>query len=360
VVAGGKVFTLGWRDGQDWVEARSAEDGRVVWSQSYAAPRYGRKATGDEGLYDGPSSTPSVDAEGRWLYTLGIDGELRQWATADGTPGWRLNLYEAFDAPQRDKIGRSARRDYGYPGAPLVWRDQVIVEVGARAGTVMGFAARTGTRLWASQYQRPAGHTGGLVPLAVEGVPCLAALTLFDLVVMRLDPGREGETVGTFPWTTEFANNVVTPVAHGDSLLITAKYNHGAMTRLRVSLGGLEPVWTTRAASGVCTPVVVEGSIYWITQQAYCLDFASGEIRWKGGRFGDAGSLLATGDGKLIAWAGRGRLALLAADPQAFRELAALNLQSAEDVWPHPALAGGRLYCRDRQGQLRCLRLGAP
>src|SRR5688572_7167279 len=45
-----------------------------------------------------------------------------------GRKVWGLNLYAAY------KVGRRPGfpRDYGYTTAPLVWKDWLIVEVGAR------------------------------------------------------------------------------------------------------------------------------------------------------------------------------------------------------------------------------------
>ena len=357
IVAQGRVYTLGWKDGQDQVTALDAVTGKTVWTQAYPAPKYGRKATGDEGLYDGPSATPTFDAARSALYTLGIDGDLRAWKAADGAPLWQINLYALYDPPQRPKIGRSGRRDYGMPGAPLLVNNQLLVEVGSEQGTVMAFDPATGKRLWASQVRRPAGHTGGMAPLTVQGVPCLAVLTTYDLVVMRLDPGHEGRTVATVEWTTDFANNIVSPVVVDDTVLITSKYNHGAMRRIRFTLTGAETLWETRAASGVCTPVVHQGAVYWISDQAMCVDLATGAPRWTGAAFGDAGSCLVTADGKLLAWGGRGRLALIEATPTAYQELAVREIGAREDVWPHVALADGRVLCRDRHGRLKCFAL---
>src|SRR5947208_16280565 len=70
IVVGERVFTLGWEDGNDTLRCLSAKDGKLVWSQSYKCPRYGRFHMGDEGLYSGPSSTPEFDPATGFLYTL--------------------------------------------------------------------------------------------------------------------------------------------------------------------------------------------------------------------------------------------------------------------------------------------------
>jgi len=364
IVVKGRVYTMGWSGGSDSVVCLDAATGAVVWTQSYGSPRHARHATGDEGLYAGPSSTPEFDGETGFLYTLGLDGELNCWDTnADGRRVWRLNLYDEYRVPRRDKIGRQGLRDYGYSTAPLIQGDSVIVEVGDDEGNLMAFEKKSGRRQWASQNKDQAGHTGGLVPITVESVPCVAVLTLRRLLVARLDRGREGETVAEYEWATEFANNIATPAVHGDSVLVTSGYNHESICRLQITLGGAKKLWEQPVHAKICSPVVYGGHVYWAWQKLHCLDFETGEPRWSGGRFGDAGSCVVTGDGKLLAWGGRGTLVLAesaTASPHAYKSLVEINGLAPTDVWPHIVLSGGRLFCKDRAGTLQCMVIGQP
>ncbi len=178
IVAGGKLYVLGWRDNKDVVQCLDAASGERVWSQSYACPRYGRKATGDEGLYAGPSSTPEFDPQTGRLFTLSTDGHLHCWDTSNGGKQvWGLNRYDQFDPPQRPKFGRSGLRDYGFTSSPLAHGSWLLVEVGDDTGSLMAFDKATGKLIWKSQATGPAGHNGGPVPITVEGVPCVALLT---------------------------------------------------------------------------------------------------------------------------------------------------------------------------------------
>ena len=98
----------------------------------------------------------------------------------------------------------------------------------------MAFARHSGERVWVSEYKGPAGHTGGIVPMRVEGVACVAVLSYAGLHVARLDAGQLGKTVAIYPWSTDFANNIATPAVHESEVLITSGYN------LRLHLG-LQP-----------------------------------------------------------------------------------------------------------------------
>jgi hypothetical protein len=241
-----------------------------------------------------------------------------------------------------------------------VYNDWLLIEVGGERGTVMAFDKRTGRELWGSQHHGLAGHTGGLVPLTVEQVPCVAVLTLRELVVVRVDQEHLGETVATFPWETDWANNILTPTVCGEGLLVSAYHTHHALARVRVTLRGAEKVWQVEQASSVGSPVVVGERIYFGGQQLYCLAADSGQLLWEGGEYGDGASLLFTKDQRLIALGSKGRLALIesaARSPAKYQELAAHERLFRTDAWPHVVLADGHLYAKDRAGNLRGYRL---
>ena len=227
IVVSDRLFVMGWREQKDFVYCLDAKTGEENWSVSYKCPQYGRLAMGDEGLYSGPTSTPEYDESTGFLYTLSCDGDLICWDTNNrGQRIWSVNLYDTWSIHRRPKVGRSGQRDYGYTTAPLVHGDWVIVEAGADEGTLLALDKATGKQAWQSEAKGPAGHTGGVVPMAVEGVPCVAVMTFQGLLVTRLDAGREGRTVAQFEWITDFANNIATPAVSENHVLITSAYNH--------------------------------------------------------------------------------------------------------------------------------------
>lgn len=362
IVVGDRVYLLGWHDNKDHLTCADLATGKPIWQQSYPAPRHARHATGDEGLYEGPTATPEFDPDTKLLYTLGLDGHLACWdTTGQGKPVWAINLYDTFGAGQRPKVGRMGRRDYGYVTSPLVHGDLLLVEAGAERGTVVALNKRSGAFRWGSQYNRPAGHSGGLVPMTVGGVPCAAVFALYDLLVLRLDPGHEGKTVGTYEWTTDFAQNIATPAVHGEHILITAGYNHKATHKVAVSLdGGIRRLWEAPYYSLICSPVIHNGRVYFAWQEARCLELETGKQLWSGGRFGDAGSCIITADNKLIVWGGAGKLVLADTSPAEYKVLAEQDGLGQSDAWPHIVLANGRLLCKDRLGNVVCFRVGEP
>ncbi len=361
IIVGSKMYALGWKNNTDFLYCLDAVTGKQLWQQNYRCPPYGRKATGDQGQYKGPSSTPEFDKETGFLYTLSTDGDLNCWDTQQkGQKVWGVNLFEKYRIERRPRVGRSGLRDYGYTTAPLIYRDWVLVEVGAREGSVVAFDKRTGLRQWISDLKDPPGHAGGLVPMTVEGVPCVAVFTHGYLAVIRLDQGHEGETVATYPWKTDFANSIATPAVHENYVLITSAYNHFTICKLEITLKGAKRLWETDYASGVCSPIIYKNHVYWAWRKIHCLDFETGKLKWSGGRFDSPGSCIITGDEMLIAWVGRGSLFLAETaenSPNRLTVLAEKTNVARDLVWPHVILANGRLYCKDRKVTITCFQV---
>jgi WD40 repeat protein len=90
LVIDSRVFTFGYADKKNIVNCWNAETGKNVWRVAYPAAAYGRHATGDEGLYSGPSSTPEFDPTTDSLYTLSADGDVHCWNTAKRAYAVRL------------------------------------------------------------------------------------------------------------------------------------------------------------------------------------------------------------------------------------------------------------------------------
>ena len=82
-----------------------------------------------------------------------------------------------------------------------------------------------------------------------------------------------------------------------------------------------------------------------------CLDFGSGEVKWKQNIGG--GALIAAG-GYLLVLNERGELIVVEASPTNYREVARAQVLGGH-CWVAPAVANGKIYCKNNQGSLVCL-----
>ena len=364
VVADGRAYSLGNAGGRDTVYCIDAQSGRVAWKQSYPCAQYGRFAIGDKGQYRGPSASPVYDGETKSLYTQSLDGELVCWDAATGARRWRVNHYDAFGVKRRPSVkDKRHLRDFGYTSSPLVVGETLVAEVGSPRGTFVAFDKRTGAAKWFSDITEPAGHTGGVVGVTVGSKRCVAALCLTKLVVVSAESGSEGKTVATYPWKTDYACNISTPAVAGDRVILTSGYNMSSTALVRITPRGATKVWQQRHFSKVGSPVVHGGRVYVPYTRLMCLDLATGNRLWQGGRFGEDTSCLVAADGRVIVAGSRpgasGCVALVEGASRSrsqYAELACRTdvFRTRAKVWPHVAFADGRVYCKNSKGSIVC------
>src|SRR4029079_11158823 len=79
-----------------------------------------------------------------------------------------------------------------------------------------------------------------------------------------------------------------------------------------------------------------------------CIDLADGKRTWKGGRYGHGQVILLAEQGLLLVVSEKGELALVAATPEQFRELARFPAIEGK-TWNHPVLVGEVLVVRNDQ-----------
>ena len=89
-----------------------------------------------------------------------------------------------------------------------------------------------------------------------------------------------------------------------------------------------------------------------------CIRLSDGKKAWSSpGRMGEYVSIVRAGS-RLLVLRTNGELLLVAADPSGYRELGRTRVASSP-TWAHLALAGNRIYVKDRTG-LACFELASP
>lgn len=329
VVADGRAFTIEQRRRQEVVAAYDVETGREIWTDAWA----GEFVEGMGG--DGPRATPTYH-DGR-LYALGAIGELRCLDARTGAVIWRRNILEDSGA---------SNLDWGMSASPLVVDDKVIVLPGGRGGrSVAAYHKMTGEPLWRSLDDRQAYTSPMLVTLG--GVRQLLVVSATRAVGLTVEEGRP---LWEYPWATDMGINVAQPLLlGGDRLFLSAGYGHGAAV-IEVQREGdrftTRTVWQNlRMKNKFTSSVLHRGYIYGLDEAILaCVDAATGELKWKGGRYG-YGQLVLAGD-HLIVLTEDGDVALVSATPDRHEEVATFKAIEGK-TWNHPVVVDGWLLVRN-------------
>ena len=329
VVANGRAFTIEQRRDEEVVAGYDVATGRELWTNRW-------KAVFKESMGgDGPRATPTWH-DGR-IYALGGAGELRALEAATGKLIWRVNILEDAGA---------TNLTWGMSASPLIVRDVVIVLPGGPNGrSVVAYDRLTGERRWSALDDRQAYSSPELVSFSgVEQILVFSATRL-----MGMTPDR-GDVLWEYPWKTQYDVNASQPLVIGDNrVFVSSGYGTGAAV-LELAREGekftVREIWRNiRMKNQFTSSVLHEGYIYGLDESILaCVDAATGELKWKGGRYGYGQVLLASGH--LIVITEQGELALVRATPERHVEIAKFAALDGK-TWNHPAMAGGILLVRN-------------
>jgi outer membrane protein assembly factor BamB len=159
-----------------------------------------------------------------------------------------------------------------------------------------------------------------------------------------------GRLLWSYPWATDMGINAAQPVLLGDDrIFLSSGYGQGAAV-FEVSRDGdrfdTRTIWrNTRMKNRFTSSVLHEGYLYGLDEAILaCVDAATGELKWKGGRYG-YGQLVLAGD-HLVVLTERGEVTLVRATPEGHVELAQFAAIEGK-TWNHPVITGGRLLVRN-------------
>ena len=329
VVADGRAFTVEQRRDREVVAAYDVDTGREIWTHGWDA--HFRETMGGPG----PRATPTWH-EGR-LYALGATGPLWCLDAATGEVLWDRNILDDGDA---------ANLAWAMSASPLIVDEVVVVLPGGRDGwSVAAYDRLTGDIVW-HVLDDIQGYTSPMLT-TIGGVRQILVVTADRVAGLQVD---DGHVLWDHPWVVSNVPNMAQPLVIGDNqLFLSASYGKGAML-LELSRNGdsfnVDTVWqNSRMKNRFSSSVLRDGYIYGLDNAILaCLDAATGELMWKGGRYG-YGQLLLAGD-HLVIITERGDLVLVRATPESHQEVAGFRAIEGK-TWNVPALADGRLLLRN-------------
>lgn len=341
-VAGGTIFVMGNRDGKEYVFALDrAAEGKELWAAALGHVRH------DGAGYPGPRSTPTVDGER--VYALGMNGDLVALQAKTGRLIWSRNLHKEFEG---------TIPNWGYSESVLVDGPWVLCTPGGAKATVAAIDKQTGKTVWISPVANGAGYAS-IVVAQIEGVKQYVQFTAQGVIGVQ---AADGKFLWRYDAPANGTANISTPIVAGNDVFAASGYGTGGGL-VEISKSG--DTWNAKQAyftkamknhhGGM---LLIDGFLYGSNDPGLltCLDFKSGKEMWADRAPGKSAVVFA--DGLLIARSEEGKVSLVEATPGQFTMLCSFEQphRSGKPAWPHPVVAGGKLYLRD-QNVLMCYEL---
>jgi outer membrane protein assembly factor BamB len=323
VVADGRVYVVyvhARRDPDEVVLAFDLETGRQLWSDVHPAPFTKNSYAGP--MAKGPNATPLLT--GGRLITFGASAVLSAYDIDTGAVLWRHDYTKDID---------TSKLFCGTAMSPLLVGDAVIVHVGDdRGGVFRSFDVETGALRW----EQPGPGPGYASPVLTTFDGVAQVVTMTDSSVVGLVP-EDGRLLWSYPFPDEWNENIVTPVAVGDVLVVsgTRRGTYG----LKIARDGetwkaVEAWHSPETAMYMSSPVLHDGLLY------------TGETAWatEGREAGNA-HLVAAG-GSLVAQLDSGETIVAPFSTDDFA-IARRYATGTSATYTHPVLTRQGILVRD-------------
>ena len=327
-VHGDILYTQEQRGDDEIVAAYNLTTGKPVWRHRDAT-RFWESNGGA-----GPRGTPTLS---NWrLYTFGATGIVNALDARDGSVIWSRNAASDTGA---------TLPGWGFSSSPLVVDDVVIV---AASGRLVAYDVATGKPRWV----RPTGGGGYSSPhlMTIDGV---AQILLLHAGGATSVAPADGALLWAHSWETSVGIAQPALVADGDILITGGDAMGGiGMRRIAVAHGPtgwtVEERWTSRGLKPYFNDFVAhKGHAFGFDGSILAsIDLEDGTRKWKGGRYGHGQLVLLPDQDLLLVLSEEGELALVAATPDKFTELARFKALEGK-TWNHPVLVGDVLLVRN-------------
>jgi outer membrane protein assembly factor BamB len=340
---GDRIYTMGDVGDSCTIIAMNLTDGKIVWSAKVGKTEGG-------GGYPGPRCTPTLD--GKLVFGLGQYGDLVCVDQADGKEKWRKNLEADFG-------GKTPH--WGYAESPLVDGDQLVCIPGGKSGSVVALNKTSGEKIWQSEPLAGGAEYTSLLPVEIGGVRQYIVVTKGTMAGIA---AKDGKVLwkGSHPGGTAV---IATPVYADGIAFMTVAYGVGCKAFKITSANGAFSAEVAYSDEGKDKKgakimdnktggvIVVGEHLYGVTDggRLKCVELKTGKVVWEDRCVGCKASV-AFADGHLIVRGedGRGTIALVEATPEGYKEKGRFDQpeRSKKTAWPHPVIAGGKLYIRDQ------------
>jgi outer membrane protein assembly factor BamB len=335
----GRAYTIEQRRDKEAVTAYDIETGRELWAFSYPADF--------EEVLGGPGPRATPVYHDGLVYSLGANGDFYCLSAKTGKPQWSKNILEDNGA---------SNKHWAMAGSPLIADDKVIVTPGGTNGkSLAAYNRLTGDPVWQSLDDR-SGYTSPLLA-TLAGRRQIVWLSAQRAVGVAVE---DGKLLWDFAYPAAMDMNCAQPVVIDEANVMFSSSDAGGAVLLEIAKNddaySARQVWkTNRLKNKFNSSVLYQGYVYGFDEAILaCMDAKTGELKWKGGRYG-YGQLLLAG-GYLVITTEQGDVVLVRATPEGHQELARFSAIEGR-TWNIPAIDHGLLLVRNAT-EMACFRIG--
>jgi outer membrane protein assembly factor BamB len=354
VIADGRVYVMGREKNEETCLAFDAQTGSRLWRHAYVSdyvppdPRAG----------SGPKSTPTVD--GDRVYMLGLGGMFNCLDAKSGAVLWSHDLRKEAWGVEKDEEGVDKWFPVcGYASSVLADGNQVIVAVGGKkVGALAAYDRKSGKLLWHAIPERSSYGS----PMVADLAGRRQIIGFSGLRMVSLDLAGQ-EKFWELPFPAMFEQTITTPVLYKDMVIVSGEQKPTIALRVANKDGKIEQkeAWTNSDLKAYMTTPVVFGDHMVGADSAgrrlVCVDLATGTTKWSSPRMVGHISLVVAGD-KILTLTSKGELIVVAADAKEYKELAKWKVSEVGETWAYLAVAGSKVYVKDKE-KLICFDLTA-
>ncbi len=352
-IQNGKVYTLGKVRDKTYLHCRTVADGAEVWKSQVGSG-------GD------PNCTPTVD--GDLVFGLTLGGDLFCCTTESGSVVWTKSYGRDF--------GVDGTPGWGFSESPLVDGDRLVCTPGNNESLLACLDKKTGELVWKTTVDPKQlgnrGHDGaGYSSIVIGNAGGVKQyVTLVGKAVVGVE-AASGKLLWAYDRVANGTASIPTPIASGDYVFCSSGYGAGsALLKLNRSRTGfdVQEVYFlpgNKMQNHHGGMIYKDGFVYCGEGHnegfPLCINSQTGKDAWRPGRGPGSGSAaVAYADGHLYFRYQDGTMALIEATPKAYKLKGQFKIASKNgESWPHPVIAGGKLYLRD-QDELLCYDIKKP
>jgi len=297
----------------------------------------------------GPRATPIID--GDYVYFLGGNGIFSCFTKKEGSLIWAKDFVKDFGA---------TIPEWGYAGAPLIFKDHIIVAPGAtgQSASLVAFEKKSGDLVWKAG-ERPVSWSSPTIA-EIHGKSLLVHLNA-ETVEVR-DPNQSGILVSEFKWGRKFPQVSIPIVVGKDKIFVSSGYGIGsALYRIPEILNDLpvtaEKVWSKKRMKSKFANLfnLDDQNILGLNDGTLTIiDATNGERLFEGERYGH-GQILSVSNDQYLIQSEKGSLIMVSLDNGEIIEQAKFEVFKNK-TWNPPAMVGPHVMMRNHR-QMALVRL---